>query len=170
LRGLARVQVADASDRGRLLRRTGARIGEGCIFLTTDLGTEPYLVSIGDHCWISTGILFITHDSATWAIGETRPTCGFGTISIGSWSLIGARAILLPDTHIGEHSVVGAGSVVRGTFPDRSVIAGVPGRVVSSIDDYAAKALEREIPITSWDRDDLRQELTRHLLPEDTTP
>jgi len=37
---------------------------------------------------------------------------------------------VLPGACIGRNVVVAAGSVVRGTVPDRCVVAGVPARVV----------------------------------------
>ncbi|WP_275044802.1 acyltransferase [Microbacterium testaceum] len=54
-------------------------------------------------------------------------------VAIGSGVWIGANSVILPGTVIGDDSVVGAGSVVRGTFPARSLIAGVPARVVREI-------------------------------------
>jgi acetyltransferase-like isoleucine patch superfamily enzyme len=38
--------------------------------------------------------------------------------------------VVLPGADIGEHVVVAAGAVVRGTVPDRCVVAGVPARIV----------------------------------------
>jgi acetyltransferase-like isoleucine patch superfamily enzyme len=38
--------------------------------------------------------------------------------------------VVLPGTVLGRNVVVGAGAVVRGTFPDHCVIAGVPARIV----------------------------------------
>ena len=58
-------------------------------------------------------------------------------VSIGSGSWIGAGVVILPGTTIGEHVTVAAGSVVRGDIPDRSVVAGVPGRVVRRCVDGA---------------------------------
>ena len=49
---------------------------------------------------------------------------------IGSGSWLGANVVILPGAHIGENCVVAAGAVVRGTFPDRCVIAGVPAKVI----------------------------------------
>jgi acetyltransferase-like isoleucine patch superfamily enzyme len=51
-------------------------------------------------------------------------------VSIGAGSWLGVGAVILPGTTVGEHVTVAAGSVVRGDIPDRSVVAGVPGRVV----------------------------------------
>src|SRR5438094_2950737 len=53
-----------------------------------------------------------------------------GRIGSGSW--LGAGAVVLPGACIGRNVVIAAGSVVRGTVPDRCVVAGVPARVVRS--------------------------------------
>lgn len=51
-------------------------------------------------------------------------------ISIGAGSWIGIGAIILGETHIGKNCVVGAGSVVKGVFPDYCVIVGNPGKIM----------------------------------------
>jgi len=45
--------------------------------------------------------------------------------------LIGAFSIILPGAHIGRGSVVAAGSVLSGTFPEFSIIVGNPARAIS---------------------------------------
>jgi carbonic anhydrase/acetyltransferase-like protein (isoleucine patch superfamily) len=72
-------------------------------------------------------------------------------VAIGSGSWIGAGAIILPGTTLGRNTVVGAGAVVRGTFPDHAVLAGVPARVVRTWDPTegwqpALRALHIEPP------------------------
>lgn len=66
-----------------------------------------------------------THTSAPIVIEE------------GVW--IGARALVLGGVTIGAHSVVAAGAVVTRSCPPRSVLGGVPARVLSSIDELSAK-------------------------------
>jgi serine acetyltransferase len=46
---------------------------------------------------------------------------------------IGNNCTILPNTVIGDNSIVGAGSSVRGKFPENSVIIGNPARVVLSM-------------------------------------
>jgi acetyltransferase-like isoleucine patch superfamily enzyme len=53
-------------------------------------------------------------------------------IRIGRGTWIGDRVSVLRGSDIGEFCVIGAGSVVRGTIPDRSVAVGAPARVVGS--------------------------------------
>jgi len=49
----------------------------------------------------------------------------------GCW--IGANAIILPGVTIGNNSVIGAGSVVTKSIPDRVVAAGNPAKVLKNI-------------------------------------
>ena len=44
-------------------------------------------------------------------------------------------AIILKGTKIGNNSIVGAGSVVKGNFPENVVIAGNPARIVKYLDN-----------------------------------
>ena len=51
-------------------------------------------------------------------------------IKIGKNCFIGCNAIILKGTTLGDGCIVGAGSVVSGTFDANSVIVGNPGKVV----------------------------------------
>lgn len=55
-------------------------------------------------------------------------------IRIGDNVWIGLNAIILKGTDIGDHSVVGAGSVVKGKFPPYSLIMGNPATLVKTLD------------------------------------
>lgn len=65
-------------------------------------------------------------------IGQQWPTDDPVTIGSGSW--LGAGCTILPGTKLGRNTVVAAGSVVRGEFPDHSVLAGIPAKVIRSYD------------------------------------
>ncbi|WP_300799156.1 DapH/DapD/GlmU-related protein [uncultured Alistipes sp.] len=47
---------------------------------------------------------------------------------------IGAGALILPGVTVGEHAIVGAGSVVTRDVPDGMIVAGNPARVIRPID------------------------------------
>jgi len=55
-----------------------------------------------------------------------------GSVEIGDNSLVGAGVMILK-AKIGRNCIVGANSVVKGEFPDYSVIAGIPARVIKTI-------------------------------------
>ncbi|HOW08740.1 MAG TPA: acyltransferase [Bacteroidales bacterium] len=118
----------------RYLRKQGMKIGKNCHFQTINFSTEPYLIEIGDHVAITSGTKFITHDGGMWCFLHEIPNGDFfGKIKIGNNVHIGASCIILPNTIIGNNSMVGAGSVVRGKFPDNSVIIGNPARKITDL-------------------------------------
>ena len=51
-------------------------------------------------------------------------------VKIGKNCWIGAKVTILDGTIIGDNCVVAAGAVVRGHFPDNSVIGGVPAKII----------------------------------------
>ena len=53
-----------------------------------------------------------------------------GGVKIGENCWIGAKVTILDGTVIGNGCVVAAGAVVKGNFPDNSVIGGVPARIL----------------------------------------
>lgn len=53
-------------------------------------------------------------------------------INIGEGCFIGANSIILKGTNLGKNVVVGAGSVVSGTFPDNVIIAGNPAKILKN--------------------------------------
>jgi len=53
-----------------------------------------------------------------------------GPISIGSNSFVGKNVVVLPGVTLGERCVVGANAVVSKSFPDGSVIGGVPAKLL----------------------------------------
>lgn len=157
----------------KLFRSQGAQIGQRTRLLVRDLGSEPYLVSIGDETLVSSGVVFSTHDGAVWVLRDDEPQLNrFGRIEIGTRCFVGARSILLPGAKIGDRTVIGAGSVVSGEIPGGVVAAGVPARVIGTVDDWARKVRAESLdlpcevfPLDHGDRSLLRSELERLVPP-----
>lgn len=63
---------------------------------------------------------------------------------IGESCFIGAGAKIQAGTQLGKHCVVGANAVVRGVFPDYSVIVGVPARVIKRFETISKKWLKTD--------------------------
>ena len=54
-------------------------------------------------------------------------------VEIGRDVFVGCNCIILKGTKLGDRCVVGAGSVVSGTFPADSIVAGNPARVIGKV-------------------------------------
>ena len=50
--------------------------------------------------------------------------------------IIGARSIVCQNVTIGTNSIIGANSVVTKDIPDNCVAAGVPAKVIMSVEEY----------------------------------
>lgn len=121
-------------------RRIGVQVGNNCRFFSMNFSTEPFLIEIGDHVTITNGVEFITHDGGVWVFREQFPNINlFGRIIIGSNVFIGLNSVILPNTEIGNNTIIAAGSVVKGKFEDNYVIGGVPARKICSIEEYYNK-------------------------------
>jgi carbonic anhydrase/acetyltransferase-like protein (isoleucine patch superfamily) len=64
--------------------------------------------------------------------------------TLGSGTLVGMGAILLAHSHIGKECIIGAGALVPEgrTIPDRSVVIGMPGKIVRQVSDEEAAGLK----------------------------
>lgn len=87
-------------------------------------------IELGNHCLI--GEFSAIFDSNYHAVHEAEAV-RVEPVLIGNNVWLGRAAIVLPGTVLGDHSVITAGSVVRGRHPARSVIAGNPGVVVAQV-------------------------------------
>jgi maltose O-acetyltransferase len=96
-----------------------------------------FLISIGDNCSLSNGVIIVAHDAATYKFtdGFTR----LGKVDIKENCYIGTNAIILPGVTIGPNVLIAAGSVVNKNIPPNSCVAGVPARVYSKFDDFIQK-------------------------------
>jgi acetyltransferase-like isoleucine patch superfamily enzyme len=88
-------------------------------------------INIGEHSMI--GDQVIIYDSNCHYVNpETPPIEKSVTIGRNVW--IGSRAIVLPGVSIGDHAVIGAGSVVTKDIPARCVAVGNSAKVVKTFD------------------------------------
>ena len=55
--------------------------------------------------------------------------------------LIGIGATVLDGVRVGRGSIVGAGSVVTKDVPERSLVVGIPGRIVKQVSEQQAEEL-----------------------------
>lgn len=113
--------------------------------ISTNFGSEPWLISIGKHVEITNGVYFITHDGATWVIRDRKgyeKVRKFGKIAVEDNCFIGMNSIILPGVTIGPNSIVAAGSVVTKNVAPNTVVAGNPAKFIYALDEYAKKCLK----------------------------
>ena len=62
-----------------------------------------------------------------------RPLYSKGPVKIGAYVHLGENCCVMPGVTIGDHSVIGAGSIVTHDIPPYSVAAGNPAKVLKTI-------------------------------------
>jgi maltose O-acetyltransferase len=134
-----------------ILEKGGLRLGDN-VFIGRRTVIDPaflWLVEIGDDTTIAPGVQIIAHDaSIKHVLGKTL----VDRVTIGRRVYIGTSAIVLPGVTIGDEAVVGAASVVRHDVPPRTVVSGVPARVVGDLEGFAARHSERMRDRPVWSR------------------
>lgn len=121
-------------------RFRGTKIGEKVDIATGVLIEEsfPHLITIEDNVDIGPRVIIAAHDSSYHCIQPDIPLI-CKKVRIKRNAYIGAGAIILPGITIGEYSIVAAGAVVTKDVPPRTVVAGVPARVIGTVDEGLLK-------------------------------
>ena len=101
----------------------------GCTLYATDG------IDIGKNTDIGSGCKIIDNDFHPLPYSQRHPKEQLDKVKkrrivIGEGCFIGANSIILKGSTFGNNVVVGAGSVVSGTFPDNVIIAGNPAKVI----------------------------------------
>ena len=146
-------------------RYIGANIGEGCSFVGRNISfsSEPYLVTLGNNVRVSFDVAFVTHDGETHILRQKYPNISiYGTIEVGDNVFIGARSIIMPNVKIGSNCIVAAGSIVTKDVKENSIVAGVPAKQISSIDDYEKKHEREFMFIADYKYDEKKRILIEH--------
>lgn len=101
-------------------------VNSGCCF--QDQGG----VTLGDGCLVGHNVVFATldHDKRPGRRGDMTAA----PIVVGKDVWIGAHATILKGVTIGDGAIVAAGAVVTRDVPPNTIAAGVPARVVKTIE------------------------------------
>lgn len=105
-------------------------IGEGTyIGGFTDINANGANLVIGKNCDIASFVAINVADTHLQAIGlSNEPDCH--DITVGNHVFIGSHSVVMGGTQIGDRSVIGAGSIVRGDeIPAYSLVTGNPAIV-----------------------------------------
>lgn len=165
----ARQRLADAI-RGQQsieqLRARGLRAEDGVWIGRTAVIDDGFawLISIGANSSLSGRVRVLAHDaSMRKGTGHTI----VGRVRIGRQVFVGSDTVILPGVTIGDNSIIGANSTVRGDIPPNSIAVGSPATVVGRTDEHVAKHLELMKSRPVWDRQyTIQGEITRERMDE----
>jgi maltose O-acetyltransferase len=120
-------------------------IGKKVGFQNTICNLSSGDITIGDRCAFGYNVMLLTgrHQFTNGKRASTASDTGWGgdeeevpesgfDISIGNGCWIASGAIISGGVSIGDNSIVAAGSVVLTSFPEFSIIAGIPGKLIGS--------------------------------------
>lgn len=121
-------------------KKIGVNIGNNCFVPDKNCwSSEPYLISVGDHCQITSGVRIFTHGGGNTVRCQIPDFDVFGKVKIGNWCYIGNNSLIMPGVTIGDHVLVASGSVVTKSVPSGVVVAGNPARIICTIEEYLSR-------------------------------
>jgi maltose O-acetyltransferase len=106
-------------------------INVGCTFELTDQ------LTIGERVDVGHEVLLLT---STHQIGMAERRAGISysaPVWVGDGVWLGSRSIVMPGVTIGDGAIVAAGAVVLHDVAPDTVVAGVPAKVVRSLDELS---------------------------------
>lgn len=113
-------------------------------------GTDFSLIEIGEGTTISSYIRVLTHDWSPntilkgMGLNPEKPIGRLLPVKIGNHCFIGTGTVVMPGSVIGDCSIVGAGTVVRGTVEPYSIVIGSPAKKVGDTREYISKKFPAE--------------------------
>jgi UDP-2-acetamido-3-amino-2,3-dideoxy-glucuronate N-acetyltransferase len=129
-------EVGDDTKIGAFVEiQKGAKVGRRCKISSHTFVCEG--VTIEDNVFVGHGVMFINdiYPRAT-ANGQLQTEADWKVerTIIKKGASIGTGATILANVTIGEHAIVGAGSVVTKDVPANSIVAGNPAKVLRKIE------------------------------------
>lgn len=126
--GLSQRCIIVAKNGGKIVINEGVCMS-GCTIYSMES------ITIGRNTDIGSGCKIFDNDFHPLPYSERHPIERLDLLKkrpivIGEGCFIGANSIVLKGTTLGKNVVVGAGSVVSGSFPDNVIIAGNPARII----------------------------------------
>lgn len=153
------IAFANRNEKSRLkyLRKMGAIVGEHTRFMNTPHIGEPYLIEIGNDCLISTDVHFHTHDGGVKVLNSAgfwgdNKMDKMDRIKIGNNCFVGSSTHIMGGVRIGNNCIIGACSVVTKDIPDNSVAAGIPAKIICTIEEYYRKNTNKFYPTVLMDK------------------
>lgn len=133
----------------KLLKFYGMKIEQELSYIDSSANFDNYdysYITIGKNMTVSREVLFLCHDfsvsQALQTIGHENGGYFLREIKVGDNCFIGARATLLSGTTIGNNTIVGAGAIVKGNVPEKSIAIGNLAKVIGNTIEWGLKHAE----------------------------
>jgi acetyltransferase-like isoleucine patch superfamily enzyme len=125
-------------------------MGEGCYIQTDVVITDPPYTRLGNNVFL-TGCMLMGHDASVNLIKQIYGIRGdkVGKVDIRDNVWVGTRALVMPGITIGPNAIVAAGAVVTKDVAPGTVVAGVPAKVICTMDAIAEKT-RKEFDALPW--------------------
>ena len=130
-------EIDDGAKIGAFVEiQKNARIGKNCKVSSHSFICEGVILE--DDVFVGHGVMF-TNDKyprATNADGSAQTEADWQVIPtrIKKGASIGSGATIIAGVTIGENAIVGAGAVVTKDVPPKTIVAGVPSKILRSIE------------------------------------
>lgn len=127
-------------------RKLGVKVGSNSRIYTTNFGSEPFLINLGDNVVVTSGVKFLTHDGSACLVRNNKGRRYlYAPIEIGNNVFIGVNSIIMPGVKIEDNVIVAAGSVVTKSIRAEQVVGGVPAKILGNFVDFKQKVLNSYI-------------------------
>ncbi len=101
----------------------------------------------------------LTGDKYIEFSAENRPGYIIKAVEIGDYSFVGTSSVILAGAKIGKGCIVGAGSIVKGDFPDFSVLSGNPAKIIGNTQDIDKDLLNDSLDFSCYFNQDFLTKL-----------
>lgn len=127
-------------------RKAGMEIGKNCRIYTSQFGSEPFLISIGNKVTITSGVKILTHDGSTWLMNDDKGRRYlYKRVKIGNNIFIGVNSVIMPGVAIEDNVIVAAGSIVTKSIPSGVIVGGNPAKIIGSFNQYKKNVLDNYV-------------------------
>ena len=94
-------------------------------------------ITIKDNCMFGPGVIILDNDSHNSSIDPVTRISGKindAPVYIGNNVWIGMRSIIMKGVHIGDNSIIAAGSIVTKNVPSNQLFGGNPAKLIKVLD------------------------------------
>lgn len=126
------------------LRRSGAKIGKNVF-----IGDNVYIeLEHAKELTIEDGVVLAAFSKIVMHDSSLNNVKGFenliGSVQLRKNCYVGGDVTILPGTNVGENTIIGAKSLVKGNLKANSVYFGIPAKRYSSIDALCNKWMKKK--------------------------